>query len=87
MVFTLVVFFIGGDLVTSRSISSWMLINAHVCNTTHLCLHFFEADYINTLEMVAPLTKAGKQNIKLLLLYWAAKPHDLKGLFELWDLI
>lgn len=78
------IFLIGGDLVTSRSIFSWMLISAHVCKITHRCLHFFEAGCITAVEMVALLTKAGHRNIRL---YGATKPDDLKGPFESWDLI
>lgn len=51
MVFTLVVFFIGGDVVTSRPISSWRLMIAHVCKIIYH-LHLFEADCLNALDMV-----------------------------------
>lgn len=43
MVLTLVAFFIGGDLVSSKSFSSWMLVSAHVCKIMCQCLYLFEA--------------------------------------------
>lgn len=43
--------FVGSDAGTSRSISSWMLMRAHVCKIICQCLYLFEVGCKNIFVM------------------------------------